>query len=99
MHQVTLAEDVKGAANKLVILKTIFPSADVFSITAARPKMLLQSEERITEDAQQVESCMSRVSQRLRWRSSKIDVAARTETNNHAELCVLPGYNIRQPVL
>lgn len=52
--QVALSEDVSGAANKLIILKTMFPKADVFSIMATRPKTLLQSEERITESARQV---------------------------------------------
>jgi hypothetical protein len=52
--QVTLSEDVNGAANKLILLKTAFPTADVFSIIASRPKTLLQSEERIAGDAQQV---------------------------------------------
>jgi hypothetical protein len=45
---------VNSAANKLILLKTAFPSADVFSIIASRPKTLLQSEERITANAQQV---------------------------------------------
>lgn len=52
--QVLLSEDVQGAANKLIILKTMFPTADVFSIMATRPKTLLQSEQRIEENAKQV---------------------------------------------
>lgn len=56
---VTLSEDVNGAANKLILLKTAFPTADVFSIIASRPKTLLQSEERIAGDAQQVKALLS----------------------------------------
>lgn len=45
---------MNSAANKLILLKTAFPSADVFSVIASRPKTLLQSEDRIASDAQQV---------------------------------------------
>lgn len=57
---VLLSEDVQGAANKLIILKTQFPTADVFSIMAKRPKTLLQTEQRIEENAQQVKALLSR---------------------------------------
>lgn len=56
---VTLSEDVNSAANKLILLKTAFPSADVFSVIASRPKTLLQSEDRIASDAQQVKTLLS----------------------------------------
>eukprot|EP00878_Enallax_costatus_P002408 GHUV01002584.1.p1 GENE.GHUV01002584.1~~GHUV01002584.1.p1 ORF type:complete len:273 (+),score=66.45 GHUV01002584.1:493-1311(+) len=57
---VQLSEDVQGAANKLIILKSEFPTADVFSIMATRPKTLLQSEQQIEENAKQVKALLSR---------------------------------------
>lgn len=52
--QVTLSEDVNGAASKLISLKAEFPKADIFSIMAARPKTLLQSEATLLENARKV---------------------------------------------
>eukprot|EP00879_Flechtneria_rotunda_P018474 GHRR01019378.1.p1 GENE.GHRR01019378.1~~GHRR01019378.1.p1 ORF type:complete len:230 (+),score=55.04 GHRR01019378.1:169-858(+) len=49
---VALSEDVPAAANKLIVLKTMYPNADVFSIIIRRPKTLLQSEQRISDNAQ-----------------------------------------------
>lgn len=52
--RVLLSEDVPGAANKLIALKSEFPKADVFSIMASRPKTLLQPEEKLVGNAQKV---------------------------------------------
>lgn len=52
--QVLLSEDVPGAANKLIAIKSEFPKADVFSIMASRPKTLLQSEEKLVDNAKKV---------------------------------------------
>lgn len=49
-----MSEDVNGAANKLIALKSEFPKADVFSIMASRPKTLLQSEATLLENAKKV---------------------------------------------
>jgi hypothetical protein len=54
---VLLSEDVNGAANKLIALKSEFPKADVFSIMASRPKTLLQSEETLLANAKKVSNC------------------------------------------
>jgi len=54
--QVKLSEDVNGAANKLIVLKSEFPKADVFSIMASRPKTLLQPEELLLDNAKKVRS-------------------------------------------
>jgi hypothetical protein len=51
---VLLSEDVPGAANKLIALKSQFPKADVFSIMASRPKTLLQPEAVLVDNAQKV---------------------------------------------
>eukprot|EP00775_Hariotina_reticulata_P013621 gene13621-13747_t len=39
---------------------TMYPKADVFSIVASRPKMLLQSESQISENAKQVKAMLSK---------------------------------------
>ncbi|KAF8056727.1 hypothetical protein HT031_006225 [Scenedesmus sp. PABB004] len=56
---VALSEDVTGAANKLILLKSAYPDADVFSIVARRPRTLLESEQRITESAAAVKALLS----------------------------------------
>ncbi|GBG00538.1 hypothetical protein Rsub_13241 [Raphidocelis subcapitata] len=56
---VQLAIDVNGVAAKLILLKTLYPSADAFSMVTARPKTLLQSEEAIREDAAAVKKLLT----------------------------------------
>lgn len=51
---VALASDVSGVASKLILLKTLYPKADVFSMVVSRPKTLLQSEEAMRADAEEV---------------------------------------------
>lgn len=55
---VKLSEDVNGAANKLIVLKSEFPKADVFSIMASRPKTLLQPEELLLDNAKKVKALL-----------------------------------------
>eukprot|EP00879_Flechtneria_rotunda_P022673 GHRR01023945.1.p1 GENE.GHRR01023945.1~~GHRR01023945.1.p1 ORF type:complete len:132 (+),score=40.84 GHRR01023945.1:354-749(+) len=57
---VALSEDVPAAANKLIVLKTMYPNADVFSIIIRRPKTLLQSEQRISDNAQMVKQLLAK---------------------------------------
>eukprot|EP00877_Chromochloris_zofingiensis_P010478 jgi/Chrzof1/5684/Cz16g11180.t1 len=57
---VTLAEDVEAIANKLIILKTFYPSADIYKIVSHRPKILLQSHNNIAQNAKQVKALLSR---------------------------------------
>lgn len=64
--QVKLSEDVNGAANKLIVLKSEFPKADVFSIMASRPKTLLQPEEVLLDNAKKVRSSNSNQCYRAR---------------------------------
>lgn len=59
MLQVTLAEDVEAIANKLIILKTFYPSADIYKIVSHRPKILLQSHNNIAQNAKQVRKHMN----------------------------------------
>eukprot|EP00798_Chlamydomonas_sp_ICE-L_P019526 gene19526-26202_t len=48
---VTLIDDVPGVANKLVVLKTLYPKADVFKIIGRLPRLMLRSDARIQADA------------------------------------------------
>jgi len=52
--QVVLAEDVNAIAQKLIALKTYYPTADMFKIVAQRPRLLLQKESQIVENAERV---------------------------------------------
>ena len=38
--QVTLSGDVTGVAARLVLLKTVFPGANVFTVVGAQPRLL-----------------------------------------------------------
>lgn len=51
---VTVAIDVGGVAEKLIILKDAFPRADVFHIIAKRPKTLLRASPALLEDTARV---------------------------------------------
>lgn len=50
----TVAEDVGAAANKLILLRTLYPGVDVFAMVAARPRTLLMSDAVLSENATQV---------------------------------------------
>ncbi len=47
-------DDVPGVANKLIVLKTQYPRADVFRIVSKLPKLMLRSTAQIEADAMQV---------------------------------------------
>lgn len=49
-----LAGNVPAVANKLILLKTLFPDVDIFKVVALRPRTLLQTEASIRENAQKV---------------------------------------------
>lgn len=49
-----LARDVNSVAAKLITLKSCYPNADVFKIAAARPRLLLQSDQELVEGASKV---------------------------------------------
>lgn len=57
---VAMGEDVNAMANKLVLLKTYYPQADIFRIVAQRPKTLMQSDAVIKDNAEKVKKLLGR---------------------------------------
>jgi hypothetical protein len=52
---VLISLDAGSVGEKLVVLKTLFPGADVASMVQRRPKMLLQKTAALQEDATKVQ--------------------------------------------
>ncbi|KAG2437656.1 hypothetical protein HYH02_011037 [Chlamydomonas schloesseri] len=46
----TVATDIESVAEKIIILKSLYPTADVFRIIFRKPKLLLQTPKRLQED-------------------------------------------------
>lgn len=56
----TVASDINSVAEKVILLKSLYPSADIFRIIFRRPKLLLLTPDRIRSDAQEVLRLLSR---------------------------------------
>ncbi|KAI8472456.1 MAG: hypothetical protein J3K34DRAFT_519785 [Monoraphidium minutum] len=56
---VGLAANVSAVAAKLILLRTLYPNADVFSMVIARPKTLLLSETALEADAAEVQRLLA----------------------------------------
>ena len=55
----TVSSDVNGAAARLITLKLLYPSADVFKLVAARPRVFLYSEAELRADAAEVHALLA----------------------------------------
>ncbi|GIL74640.1 hypothetical protein Vretifemale_4567 [Volvox reticuliferus] len=47
----TVASDVSSLAEKIILLKSLYPTADIFKIVFKKPKLLLLSTKRLEQDA------------------------------------------------
>ncbi|KXZ42528.1 hypothetical protein GPECTOR_138g659 [Gonium pectorale] len=47
----TVASDVDGLAERVILLRSLYPTADIFRLVFRKPKLLLQSTKRLQEDA------------------------------------------------
>eukprot|EP00983_Pelagomonas_calceolata_P006889 224332-Pelagomonas_calceolata.AAC.2 len=52
--QVTIISDIDLLATKIILLKDVFPNANVLKIFSDQPRLLLLSTDRLKTDAQQV---------------------------------------------
>jgi hypothetical protein len=55
-----VSSDVNAAAARLITLKTLYPSADVFKLVSARPRVLLYSEAELRADAAEVHALLAK---------------------------------------
>jgi len=56
---VTVLNDVNAVAEKLVVIKSVFPKANAFAVVSRMPKLLLQSTARVQQDAEEVRRALS----------------------------------------
>ncbi|GFR46248.1 hypothetical protein Agub_g7796, partial [Astrephomene gubernaculifera] len=50
----TVASDITAVADKLILLKSLYPAADLFKLVFKRPRLLLLPPQRLRQDAQEV---------------------------------------------
>ncbi|EFJ46700.1 hypothetical protein VOLCADRAFT_105440 [Volvox carteri f. nagariensis] len=55
----TVASDVNGVAEKVILLKSLYPTADIFKIVFKKPKLLLLTTKRLEQDAAQIMRLLS----------------------------------------